>query len=372
MVHRSSVLLSAGLFVAVIVGVGTNLHAQPASQTPGMQVLQAISALEKSKAAAISRIAECAATIAKSQAIMAAAKAKGNTHAERIATQALKNAEEAKRRNESTVTSIEVSLANLKKFPPTYRLSDRERERVKTRMGELRTEVENLQGHLRACMDATIKTFAEREALEKKISAAYDRSWKAFKEDLFMEVGTAGLGHIFDLRKANIDKVTAEAWKKIKATEDVNRKAQLLGFIEARQRDAALWKYNADLVQHMGELTTAHDVYEWDKEKAPFKEKFTEGMDMIAGVVVPCYGLAKLNVVAVSSVAAELSAWYKLKEIDKTNAGCSSETKSLSFKMEHRVKEINCLDQCVDHPAEGCVDKCRGKTSLHTPPPLPE
>jgi len=62
-------------------------------------------------------------------------------------------------------------------------------------------------------MDATIKTVAEREALEKKISAAYDQSWKAFKEDLFMEVGTAGLGHIFDLRKANIDEVTAEAWK---------------------------------------------------------------------------------------------------------------------------------------------------------------
>lgn len=369
---RISRIAAIGLiFSAALLSAPSQGPAQTASQAISPFVTAAIKDLEVDRAAAVARIAQCEATISQSQAIVSAARAKGNARAEEIATAALRNAEEARRRNKQIVKSIDTSLANFKQASPNS-LTDKERERARVRIAELREEVKRLQGHLRACMDETVKTFAEREALEKKISGAYEQCWTILKEDLFTEVGTAGLGKIFELRAKNIDEVTAQARKIMLETPDVNRKSQLLGFIEARQRDAALWEYNGSLVQHMGELSTAHSVYTWDKEQAPDKEKFTEGLDLLAGVIIPNYGLAKINVVAVASVAAELKAWYKLKEIDKQNAGCSREVKSLSFRMEHRMGEINCLDACLDQPAEGCVDRCRGKTSLATPPPLPE
>jgi hypothetical protein len=40
--------------------------------------------------------------------------------------------------------------------------------------------------------------------------------------------------------------------------------------------------------------------------------------------------------------------------------------------MEKRVKEIGCLEGCLENTQAGCVDKCRGKTELSIPPPLLE
>jgi hypothetical protein len=125
------------------------------------------------------------------------------------------------------------------------------------------------------------------------------------------------------------------------------------------------------MVDRLGSLRSSYDVYRWDQEEAPFRQKIVEGMDLIADIVIPAYGLAKIDIVGVSSVASELMDWYRLRELDRQNAGCSEKVKSLSGRMEQKVTEVNCLETCLDNPTEGCADKCRGRTPLHTPPPLP-
>jgi hypothetical protein len=238
-------------------------------------------------------------------------------------------------------------------------------------MADLKTDIAKIQDSLKACIASTTKTLAEREGLEKQITAAYDKSWKALQEGL-MDLGTIGLSKLYALRAANINENLEKAWKAMRETNDPNRKAQLLGVVEWLQREDKLVKYNSALVQHASELKTSHDVYQWDRKEAPFPEKLAEGMDLMAGMVSSYYTPAKMSYVGLSSLNTELSAWHRLREIDRENAGCSAESKSLSFRMEHKMREIGCLDSCLDTPSPGCVDKCRGKTALSTPPPLAE
>jgi hypothetical protein len=347
-------------------------YAQTADQAISRDVAIAIAELEKDRAAAVARIQECEATILKSQAIVTAAKAKGSVQAEQIATTAIKKAEAAKAQNENTVKMIDGTLKNFKR-PGTSpeSISAEERALAKTRIAEARKEIATIQEHLKACIEGTTKTLAEREVLERKISEAYDKSWKALQEGL-VDLGTLGLKKVYAGKTENLQKNMDQAWKTMRETSDPNRKSQLLGIIDLCQNDMKTVEYNTKLIQHAGELKTSHDVYQWDQNEAPTKDRLLKGMDLLFGTISTYYTLGKMNYVALSSLNAELSAWHRLREIDKENAGCSAKASSLSFRMEHKMQESHCLERCLDNPVAGCADKCRGKTALSTPPPLLE
>ena len=91
--------------------------------------------------------------------------------------------------------------------------------------------------------------------------------------------------------------------------------------------------------------------------------------DLLAGVVFKSYGIAKIDTIAILGVASELGAWYTLRGIDKKNTACSAQVKPIAAKMEDRVKEVGCLEGCLENTELGCVDKCRGKTSPSAPAP---
>ena len=125
------------------------------------------------------------------------------------------------------------------------------------------------------------------------------------------------------------------------------------------------------MVAGASNLKTSFDVYLWDQKQAPDHEKFAEGLDLLASTVSTYYTVAKTDYVAITSFAAELHAWHRLRELDKANAVCSTEAKYLSIRMEDRMRENRCLESCLDRPADGCVDRRRGKSRLAVVPPPP-
>ena len=360
-------------FVAALAFCPVASIAQSATEAIGRDLALTVAELEKDRALVLTRIQECDATISKSQSIIDAARAKANVQAEQIATAARKRAEEAKAKNQAILRMMDSTLKNFKARTSgsPESISAEERALAKERIADLRNDIAKIQESLRSCIDSTTKSLAEREALERQISAAYDRSWKALQEGL-MDLGTVGLSKLYALRAASIKATMDNAWKIVRETSDPLRKERVLGVIEWLQREENLVKYNSALVQHAGELKTAHDVYQWDRKEAPFPDQLAESMDLMAGMISAYYTPAKMSYIGLSSVNAELSAWHRLREVDRENAGCSTEGKSLSFRMGKKMEEIGCLDGCLDNPSSGCVDKCRGKTALATPPPLPE
>jgi hypothetical protein len=158
----------------------------------------------------------------------------------------------------------------------------------------------------------------------------------------------------------------------MRETTDTNRKSQLLAYIQYTQREKELLEYNKILLQRLSELKSSYDVYIWDSKDAPFPEKFRDAMDLMGGFIHKYYGIAKIDVVALTDLTSEITSWHKINKINKQNEQWSSEVKSLSYRMETKVQEMNCLNACVDNPSSGCVDKCREKTKLSTPPPLLE
>jgi hypothetical protein len=118
-------------------------------------------------------------------------------------------------------------------------------------------------------------------------------------------------------------------------------------------------------------LKTAHDVYAWDQTAAPTTGNILAAADLLAGVVFKSYGLAKIDTIAVLGVFSEIDAWYRLREIDKKNTACSAQVKPIAARMEDCVKEIGCLEGCLENTQAGCVDNCRGEASRNDLPSLP-
>lgn len=350
-------------------------YAQMTGTEKSNWLLGVISELEKMRDEATAKIKVCDNTIAKSENIIMLARKRGNTPAEQIVKEALETAMEAKNKNENIKKMIENNIAILKKVlakPSNENLSKEEQERAKARIAEIKKDILKIQELLKECIESNRLSIPARESWEQKINKSYNESWNMLKKDLFYEIGTEGLGIIFKKRTKDIEKETERAWEIMRETTDRNRKSQLLGYIEYSQREKELLEYNKMLLQRLRELKSSYDVYMWDSKDAPFPEKFADAMDLMGGLINEHYGLAKIDVVASVDVGTEITAWYKINKIDKQNEQCSSEVKSLSYRMETKVQEMNCLNACVDNPSSGCVDKCRGKTKLSTSPPLLE
>lgn len=341
--------------------------AQSAEQAVDRETAIAIKGLESERENILVQIRKCEKTIANSNAIIEAAKAKGNTSASEIATKAAITAEEARRRYEHTLRVIESTLAGLKRANEP--LPEKEKRRARERLAELRVEISRLQGMLRRCIDETTKSFAERESLEREIDFWYDAAVKTAREDLLFECGTLGLQQVLAARKTTaLDKIT-DLEQKLQIGPHPLVASQYRETIAATRKEIALVDYNDKLIEGLGNLKTAHDVYAWDQTASPATGDFLAAADLLAGIVFKSYGIAKIDTIAVLGVASELGAWYRLRGIDKKNAACSDQVKPIAARMESSVKEINCLEGCLENTPAGCVDRCRGKLSPSAPPP---
>ena len=352
-------LLAAAAALGMAAFLLPPVFAQSADQAVDPDTAIAIKGLEAERESILVQIKKCEKTIANSNTIIEAAKAKGNTSAAEIATKAAITAEEARRKYEHSLRMIESTLAGLKRANEP--LSEKEKRRARERLAELRLEISRLQGMLRRCIDETTKSFAERESLEREIDFWYDTAVKTALNDLFFECGTFGLKHLYAARKTSAIETISDLEQRLQLNPNPLVSSQYKQTIAAARKDIQRLDYNERLIDNLGNLKTAYDVYVWDQTAAPTTGNFLQAADLLAGMVFKSYGMAKIDTVAVLGVFSELGAWYRLKGIDKKNAACSEQVKPVADRMEHRVAEIHCLEGCLENPQKGCVDTCRAK-----------
>ncbi len=351
---------AAALVIFACAILAPPVFAQSADQALDRDTAIAIQGLEAERENLLVQIRKCEKTIANSNAIIEAARAKGSSSAAEIATKAAITAEEARRKYEHSLRMIESTLASWKRANEP--LSEKEKRRARERLAQLRVEISKLQGMLRSCIEETTKSFAEREDLERTIDFWYDAALETAKNDLFFECGTFGLGHIFAARKkaAGFERI-ADYEERLKQNPHPLVASQYKETIASIRKQTDPLDYNERLIDNLGNMKTAHDVYVWDQTAAPTTGNFLQAADLLAGMVFKSYGMAKIDTIAVLGVASELGAWYQLKGIDKKNAACSEQVKPIASRMEDRVSEIRCLEGCLENTQAGCVDNCRGK-----------
>lgn len=60
-----------------------------------------------------------------------------------------------------------------------------------------------------------------------------------------------------------------------------------------------------------------------------------------------------------------------VRKVEKATDAYNREVRRLSRKLESAVKEMNCLERCLDSYTDRCLDRCTGKTRFGSPPPTP-
>ncbi|HSO59688.1 MAG TPA: hypothetical protein VLR50_01520 [Desulfobacterales bacterium] len=359
--------LVTGVLLCISITLSPLALAQTAAQAVDRETALAIEGLETDKENLLVQIKKCEKTIANANAIISAAKGKGNSSAAEIATKAAITAEDARRSYENTLRIVDEALASLRRAREP--LSEQEKRRAKARLAEIRLEISKLQGLLRTCIEATTQSISEREKLENQIDLWYNLALKTAKQDLFLECGTFGLRHVLKARKATALENIVNSEKNIRVNPHPIVESQNMQIIDKNRSDIALIDYNASLVEHLNDLHTAHDLYVWNQKAAYSTETLAGAADLLAGILFKSYGMAKIGTIGGLGVLSELSAWQDLRQIDKQNRACSDQVKPIAASMQNRVKEVGCLEECLDSPRDGCVDKCRGKTSASAPPP---
>ena len=126
-----------------------------------------------------------------------------------------------------------------------------------------------------------------------------------------------------------------------------------------------------DAVLFVNSVFEAADWVSYDKLKeAPmFKQ-----MAGVKGITKPGDWFAQAKVVGevYSDLVVQCVSWKNINELITDNEEKYQKIDLLIIKQEQTIKQINCLEECIKGTDGKCINKCTGKTKLHTPPPFPE
>jgi len=130
-------------------------------------------------------------------------------------------------------------------------------------------------------------------------------------------------------------------------------------------------KTKLDAVLFVNSVFEAADWVSYDKLKDAPMFKQIAG---VKGITKPGDWFAQAKVVGevYSDLVVQCVSWKNINELVKDNEEKSQKVDLLIIKQEQTIKQINCLEDCVKNPSGNCMNKCTGKTKLHTPPPFPE
>lgn len=82
------------------------------------------------------------------------------------------------------------------------------------------------------------------------------------------------------------------------------------------------------------------------------------------------FSQAKMIGETYANLSAIVYSWYSIHQLTGDVEKYDREIKSLSYRMRHAMKEMQCLNGCLENPYAKCLDRCAGKTGLSKPPPL--
>ena len=291
---------------------------QAAAPLPINHLTKIIARLEGMRQESLVGIERSEATMLRAETIVTLAREKGQKEAEAVARKALKSATEGRQQHLSNKSMIEVELGNL------YSLRGREGElqQAEQRLTELRDDVGAMQLALKLYRDGLLQNMSSLDRRAHEVGAMSDK--------ILME----GIDYLRD--------------------------SATLGFLKSNFKFSGKSQYKKyeDFIELVEQLKTEKDILSWLDESSTGTTKLIEGADLLAGSVIPQWDHVKMNFRAWSTVAEECVAWRDINRYNRETDDYSRKVKAISLRMKTKVKEINCLKQCMAESIIGCTQKC--------------
>jgi len=71
-----------------------------------------------------------------------------------------------------------------------------------------------------------------------------------------------------------------------------------------------------------------------------------------------------------SDLVVQCVSWSSINRLTEDSESMTQKVNLLIYKQEQTMKQIECLEDCIGGPDGKCMNKCTGKSKLHTPPPF--
>jgi len=237
------------------------------------------------------------------------------------------------------------------------------------RINKLRNDVAGIQGMLRQYITSLNNNAGDFTAWGETISTAYGsvlNNSKEYVTGLFLDYGL--MNGLKSAQKESFQKLNGlltpvepkfKSWllKELGGRNlDYDRFEKLVKLGLAEGDFAALVNTDNGLRKNLDTLILISDLLDVADVPAfknhPFQHARMIG-ETYADLASICYG------------------WHALNRLEKDTAKLSREADRLSVRMNYAMKEMECLDGCVQNYTDRCMEKCAGRTKLHSPPPLP-
>ena len=269
----------------------------------------------------------------------------------------------------------------------------REQEAIKQKLEEaentilsFKKDIKNAQGYLKNYTKALNNNNSELEKWGKTVDDAYNNVLENSKGYLagmfikynllqgilkrsYVEAVYKRMGNLWKSPNPAIQKWLARELKavdlRIDEVQDVVDRVSLSGDLaELLSSDKELAGKNLKILMFLnGILETSH-ISSYDnliKEiEKPFGEKLMPG---------EYFEQAKMIGETYSDIAAMCFSWYHIRKLNADNEEIAQKVGLLSAGMEQRMKEIDCLKDCMKKYTDRCLENCTGKTKWSTPPP---
>jgi len=82
------------------------------------------------------------------------------------------------------------------------------------------------------------------------------------------------------------------------------------------------------------------------------------------------YTQAKVIGEVYSDLVVQCVSWKTINRLNEDSESMTQKVNMLIYKQDQTMKQIDCLENCIDGPDGKCMNKCTGKSKLHTPPPF--
>jgi hypothetical protein len=104
------------------------------------------------------------------------------------------------------------------------------------------------------------------------------------------------------------------------------------------------------------------------------KTPFFKQMAKMSGKTAPgdFFAQAKMIGETYTDLAAICYSWYSINRLTEDTESMTQKVNNLISKQNIEMKQIDCLEQCIEIKSMNCMYTCTGKTRFQTPPPLPE
>lgn len=255
--------------------------------------------------------------------------------------------------------------------PPEVKIR-KEIDAAKKRSARLQKEISGMQTLLRQYSQTMIANTGEFQKWEATVNESVDRVMDNSKEYL------AGMFINYNLLGSLERSVQKDVFRRLDRlinSTDPEMKRWMGEQLKGRKVELERLKLAIDLAGKGGDLT---GLLSGDRENAGksldallFINDLLETTKILKWGGGVYFQQAKMIGETYADLAAIGYGWHHIRRFTADTEKYNREIKSLAHRMESKVEEMSCLDRCINHYTNKCVDHCAGKTRFSTPPPFP-